>query len=117
MLYIILIGIASFFVAVLAIQNSMPVELSFFTMKFNSNLIVVIILSLLAGIFIAFCWGLKLKTQHYIRERKAQDRINKLEYENKGLKKRVADLNYEEPIPEWRAPQEKGNGSMPPKIK
>jgi len=115
MLYIILIGIASFFVAVLAIQNSMPVELSFFTMKFNSNLIVVIILSLLAGIFIAFCWGLKLKKQHYIRERKAQDRINKLEYENKTLKKRIADLNYEEPVPEWRVSQEKGNGPIPPK--
>lgn len=116
MLYIILMAIASFFVAVLAIQNSMSVQLSFFTWTFDSNLIVVVILSLLAGLFIAFCWGLKLKTQHYLRERKYQERIERLEGENKGLKGQLAELRKVDKVPEWRAPSEH-TGPLPPKTK
>ena len=92
MIYLILIFILSFGVAVVAIQNSMPVELTFFIWSFDSNLIVVVILSVIAGLLIAFLWGLKLKTQGYLKNRKLQNRIFSLEKENKSLKGQLYEL-------------------------
>ena len=91
MIYLILIFLLSFGVAVVAIQNSMPVQLSFFMWSFDSNLIVVVILSVIAGLLIAFLWGLKLKTQHYLHDRKLQSTIKTLEHENKVMKGQIAE--------------------------
>ena len=94
MLFIILIGIISFFVAVLAVQNSMAVQLSFFTWTFDSNLIIVVIISVLAG--------LKLKTQSAWRTHKLNDQIQKLTKENKALQGEIAALKQQLPdaVPE-----------------
>ena len=102
MLFIILIGITSFFVAVLAVQNSMAVQLSFFTWPFDSNLIIVVIISVLAGLVIAACWGLKLKTQSAWRTHKLNDQIQKLTKENKALQGEIAALKQQLPdaVPE-----------------
>jgi hypothetical protein len=45
------------------------VQLSFFTWSFDSNLIVVVIMSVIVGLLIALLWGLKLKTQSFWRNR------------------------------------------------
>lgn len=96
MLFMLFIGIISFLVAVIAVQNSMAVTLSFFTLTFDSNLIVVIIVSLLAGMLIAACRGLKLKTQGAWRQKKLKDQLKRLEEENKTLKGTIMALKHEQ---------------------
>lgn len=102
MLYLILIFILSFGVAVVAIQNSMPVQLTFFVWSFDSNLIVVVILSVIAGLLIAALWGMKMKAQHYLKNRKLTGRIHELEKENKSLKGQIFEyqvtLNKEKEV-------------------
>ena len=99
MFYIILIFVLSFVVAVVAIQNSMPVQLSFFTWSFDSNLIVVVIMSVIVGLLIALLWGLKLKTQSFWRNRKLQDKMDFLIRENESLKKQIAQQKHPSELP------------------
>lgn len=94
MVYVILMCIVSLGVALFAVQNSVTVAVTFLAWNFQTSLVVVILTSLLAGLFIAFCWGLKLKAQHYLNSRKLQEKIEYLEDENKSLQEKVKMLMY-----------------------
>ncbi len=94
MVYVILMSIVSIMVAAFAMQNSVMVEVDFLFWNFVTSVAVVIMTSLFAGVFIAFCWGLKLKAQHYLRERKVQEHILQLENEKKALEEQINMLKY-----------------------
>ena len=68
MIYVIIMCIVSLCVALFAVQNAMTVAVTFLAWNFTTSLVMVILSSLIAGLLIAFCWGLKLKTQHYLHE-------------------------------------------------
>lgn len=96
MIYIILMTIVSIGVALFAVQNALMVEVSFLIWTFTTSLVMVILSSLLAGLFIAFCWGLKLKAQHYLRDKKVQERVAELEQENTRLQDELKMLMHVE---------------------
>ena len=94
MIYIALMALVCLVVAAFAVQNATVVTVSFLIWEFPASLAVVIIGSLVAGLFIAFCWGLKLKAQHYIEERKIKENISYLENENAKLQEKMKMLMH-----------------------
>jgi uncharacterized integral membrane protein len=86
--------LVSLCVALFAVQNSMTVAVTFLTWNFTTSLVMVILSSLAAGLLIAFCWGLKLKTQHYLRDRKRQEQIAVLEEEKAKLQEEIQMLMH-----------------------
>jgi len=94
MIYVIIMCVVSLCVALFAVQNSMTVAVTFLAWNFTTSLVMVILSSLIAGLLIAFCWGLKLKTQHYLRDRKRQEQITTLEDENTKLQEEIEMLMY-----------------------
>ncbi len=94
MIYVIIMCIVSLCVALFAVQNSMTVAVTFLAWNFTTSLVMVILSSLIAGLLIAFCWGLKLKTQHYLHDRKRQEQITNLEDENVKLQEEIKMLMY-----------------------
>jgi len=94
MIYVIIMCVVSLCVALFAVQNSMTVAVTFLAWNFTTSLVMVILSSLIAGLLIAFCWGLKLKTQHYLHDRKRQEQITTLEDENTKLQEEIEMLMY-----------------------
>lgn len=94
MIYVILICIVSVGVALFAVQNPIGVEVTFLTWNFQTSLVMVILSSLISGLFIAFCWGLKLKAQHYLSERKIQEQVANLEEEKTRLQEKIEMLMH-----------------------
>jgi len=94
MIYVILMCVVSLGVALFAVQNSVAVAVTFLAWNFQTSLVMVILSSLIAGLFIAFCWGLKLKAQHYLRDRKLQEQIASLEEEKNKLQEKIKMLMY-----------------------
>ncbi len=94
MIYVIIMCIVSLCVALFAVQNSMTVAVTFLAWNFTTSLVMVILSSLIAGLLIAFCWGLKLKTQHYLHDRRRQEQITTLEDENTKLQEEIEMLMY-----------------------
>ena len=94
MIYVILMALVSLLVALFAVQNATTVEVTFLAWTFTTSLVMVIISCLIAGLFIAFCWGLKLKTQHYLKDRKRQELIADLEKEKKALQEKIDMLMH-----------------------
>ena len=94
MIYVIIMCIVSLCVALFAVQNSMTVAVTFLAWNFTTSLVLVILSSLSAGLLIAFCWGLKLKTQHYLHDRRRQEQITNLEDENTKLQEEIKMLMY-----------------------
>ncbi|MDD4320349.1 MAG: lipopolysaccharide assembly protein LapA domain-containing protein [Acidaminococcaceae bacterium] len=94
MIYVILMCIVSLGVALFAVQNSVAVAVTFLAWNFQTSLVMVILSSLIAGLFIALCWGLKLKAQHYLRDRKLQEQIVNLEDEKNKLQEKIEMLMY-----------------------
>lgn len=90
MLYIIISIILALVVATFAVQNSMAIDLNFLHWSIPTNLVVVLIVAVLIGIIIAGIWGLKIKTQSYLKARKLQDEITRLNEENATLKTTLA---------------------------
>ncbi len=94
MIYVILMCVVSLGVALFAVQNSVAVAVTFLAWNFQTSLVMVILSSLIAGLFIALCWGLKLKAQHYLRDRKLQEQIVNLEDEKNKLQEKIEMLMY-----------------------
>ena len=92
MVLIILAVILSIFVAIVAIQNSAPVTIGFLAWTFDTKLIIIILASFLAGILIAFCWGLKVKAKHYLKDRKTSELLKELENDKKILENKLKAL-------------------------
>lgn len=86
MAYLVLMLIVSVAVALFAVQNAMVVDVNFVAWKFSTSLVMVILLSVLAGIIITLFWLLKMKTQNYIQIKKLKDQIVELEGKNNKLK-------------------------------
>jgi uncharacterized integral membrane protein len=94
MIYVIIMCLVSLCVALFAVQNSMAVAVTFLAWNFITSLVMVILSSFAAGLLIAFCWGLKLKTQHYLHERKRQEQVAHLEEEKNKLQEEIAMLMH-----------------------
>ena len=93
MAYLVLMLVVSLTVALFAVQNAVTVDVSFIAWKFSTSLVMVILLSVLAGIIIALFWMLKMKTQNYLNIKKLNEQIaalqkdaEKLTEENRMLK-------------------------------
>lgn len=93
MAYLVLMLVVSLTVALFAVQNAVTVDVSFIAWKFSTSLVIVILLSVLAGIIIALFWMLKMKTQNYLNIKKLNEQIaalqkdaEKLAEENRMLK-------------------------------
>ncbi|HIU64875.1 MAG TPA: LapA family protein [Candidatus Avacidaminococcus intestinavium] len=85
MVYLIFMLLISLAVALFAVQNAMSVDVTFMTWSFTTSLVMVIILSLLAGIIIALFWLLKQKTTNYMQVKKLKEQIDELENKNSKL--------------------------------
>lgn len=94
MIYIILTMVISLLVALFAVQNAMIVEVKFLSFTFVTNLVMVILSSLLAGIFITLIWTLKMKAAHFLKDKKVQDGITLLELKNQKLEEEIAMLKH-----------------------
>lgn len=81
MLYIILMGLIALFIAIFAIQNAIPVEVSFLAWHFSMSLVLIILGCLLLGFILASLWTLKIKAGHYMKDRKLKNQLRDLEAE------------------------------------
>lgn len=79
MVYMIFMGIISLFVAIFALQNAAAVEVSFLFWHTDMSLALVILGCLIAGFILASLWTLKVKTGHFMKERKLKKQIQTLE--------------------------------------
>ncbi|MCI2098972.1 MAG: LapA family protein [Succiniclasticum sp.] len=90
--YMIVTAIIAIFVAILALQNSMMVNLNFLAWSFEMNLVLVVFISAIAGFLISFIWGLKLKARGLWNVHKLNERIARLEEDKSVLSARVDEL-------------------------
>ncbi|WP_416182283.1 lipopolysaccharide assembly protein LapA domain-containing protein [Acidaminococcus timonensis] len=81
MLYAILMGLIALFIAIFAIQNAIPVEVSFLVWHFSLSLVLIILGCLLLGFILASLWTLKIKAGHYMKDRKLKNQLRDLEAE------------------------------------
>ena len=92
MIFMILTAIVAVLVAILALQNSMMVDLTFFMWNFRLNLVLVVLLSVICGFLIALAWGIKVKTQSMWKLRKLNEQITLLEDDKRILREKVEQL-------------------------
>lgn len=90
--YMILTALIAAFVAVLALQNSMMVDLNFLVWNFRMNLVLVVLFSAFCGFLIALIWGLKTKAQSMWNLRKLNEQIRLLEDDKKILLAKIESL-------------------------
>lgn len=90
--YMILTALIAAFVAVLALQNSMMVDLNFLVWNFRMNLVLVVLFSAFCGFLIALIWGLKTKAQSMWNLRKLNEQIRLLEDDKKILLGKIESL-------------------------
>ena len=92
MIFMILTAIVAVLVAILALQNSMMVDLTLFMWNFRLNLVLVVLLSVICGFLIALAWGIKVKTQSMWKLRKLNEQITLLEDDKRILREKVEQL-------------------------
>ena len=92
MLFMILTAIIALLVAVLALQNSMMVDLTLFMWSFRLNLVLVVLISVICGFLVAMVWGIKVKTQSMWKQRKLNEQISLLEDDKRILREKVEQL-------------------------
>lgn len=90
--YMILTALIAAFVAILALQNSMMVDLNFLVWNFRMNLVLVVLFSAFCGFLIALIWGLKTKAQSMWNLRKLNEQIRLLEDDKKILLAKIESL-------------------------
>ena len=98
MLFMILTAIIALLVAVLALQNSMMVDLTLFMWSFRLNLVLVVLISVICGFLIAMVWGIKVKTQSMWKQRKLNEQISLLEDDKRILREKVEQLLKEQGV-------------------
>lgn len=86
--------IVSILVALFAMQNAMLVELNFIFWEFTASLVVVIVSAFALGMLVAMCFMLYMKAKHYIKDRKMQEDMKKLQTENAKLTERINMLQH-----------------------
>ncbi|MDY4920995.1 MAG: lipopolysaccharide assembly protein LapA domain-containing protein [Phascolarctobacterium sp.] len=91
---LIFVIILSIIVALFAVQNAVTVSLNFIFWSFSSSLVLVIMGSFLMGVLVATCFLLAMKAKHYLRDKKMQEEMQKLETENKRLAERISMLQH-----------------------
>ena len=92
MVFMILTAIVAVLVAVLALQNSMMVDLTLFMWSFRLNLVLVVLISVIFGFLLALAWGIKVKTQSMWKMRKLNEQIALLEDDKRILREKVEQL-------------------------
>lgn len=80
---LIFVIILSIIVALFAVQNAVTVSLNFIFWSFSSSLVLVIMGSFLMGVLVATCFLLAMKAKHYLRDKKMQEEMQKLETEDR----------------------------------
>ena len=88
----ILTAVVAVLVAILALQNSMMVDLTLFMWNFRLNLVLVVLLSVICGFLIALAWGIKVKTQSLWKMRKLNEQIALLEDDKRILREKVEQM-------------------------
>ena len=92
MVFMILTAIVAVLVAVLALQNSMMVDLTLFMWSFRLNRVLVVLISVICGFLLALAWGIKVKTQSLWKMRKLNEQIALLEDDKRILREKVEQL-------------------------
>ncbi len=92
MLFMILTAIVAVLVAILALQNSMMVDMTLFMWNFRLNLVLVVLISVICGFLISLAWGIKVKTQAMWKMRKLNEQIALLEDDKRILREKVEQL-------------------------
>ena len=92
MFIMILTAIVAVLVAILAVQNSMMVDLTLFMWSFRLNLVLVVLLSVICGLLIGLLWGIKTKTQGMWKIRKLNEQIALLEDDKRILRDKVEQM-------------------------
>ena len=90
--FMILTVIIAVLVAILALQNSMMVDLTLFMWSFRLNLVLVVLISVICGFLLALVWGIKAKTQGMWKIRKLNEQISLLEEDKRILRDKVEQL-------------------------
>jgi len=92
MLFMIITVIVAVLVSILALQNSMMVDLTLFMWNFRLNLVLVVLLSVICGFLLALAWGIKVKTQSMWKIRKLNEQIALLEDDKRILRDKVEQM-------------------------
>ena len=90
--FIIISAVVAILVAILAIQNSMMVDLTLFMWSFRLNLVLVVLLSVICGLLLGMAWGITVKTRGMWRMRKLNEQISLLEDDKRILRDKVEQL-------------------------
>ena len=90
--FIIISAVVAILVAILAIQNSMMVDLTLFMWSFRLNLVLVVLISVICGLLLGVAWGLLVKTKGMWRTRKLNEQIALLEDDKRVLRDKVEQL-------------------------
>ncbi len=90
--FIIISAIVAILVAILALQNSMMVDLTLFMWSFRLNLVLVVLISVICGLLLGVAWGLLVKTKGMWRTRKLNEQIALLEDDKRVLRDKVEQL-------------------------
>ena len=90
--FMILTVVIAVLVAILALQNSMMVDLTLFMWSFRLNLVLVVLISVICGFLLALVWGIKAKTQGMWKIRKLNEQIALLEEDKRILRDKVEQL-------------------------
>ena len=90
--FIIISAVVAILVAILAIQNSMMVDLTLFMWSFRLNLVLVVLLSVICGLLLGLAWGITVKTRSLWRMRKLNEQISLLEDDKRILRDKVEQM-------------------------
>ena len=90
--FIIVSAIVAVLVAILALQNSMMVDLTLFMWSFRLNLVLVVLISVICGLLLGLAWGITVKTKSMWRMRKLNEQISLLEDDKRILRDKVEQL-------------------------
>ena len=90
--FMIVSAIVAVLVAILAVQNSMMVDLTLCMWSFQLNLVLVVLLSVICGLLLGIVWGLTVKTRSMWQTRKLNEQIALLEDDKRILRDKVEQL-------------------------
>ena len=90
--FMIVSAVVAVLVAILAIQNSMMVDLTLFMWSFRLNLVLVVLISVICGLLLGLAWGIMVKTKGMWRMRKLNEQISLLEEDKRILRDKVEQL-------------------------
>ena len=90
--FIIISAVVAILVAILAIQNSMMVDLTLFMWSFRLNLVLVVLISVICGLLLGLAWGITVKTRSMWRTRKLNEQIALLEDDKRILRDKVEQM-------------------------